>query len=180
MKLSSTHVQDINYLYECKLRFSFVREQLALILLVFHSKCTGYIENYSKRKKQMNIFTSFTYFSSKLIPSDEIPGKKVKAEIILLKQLSSTEMQNVSKEQSHWASESLWIMYFLLLLVISTYFVAKCRNKFQAYLPERQLFARYMQFDVIDLCIHQKPIVFSESSTQNWILPEPLYYQLKT
>ena len=46
----------------------------------------------------MNIFTSFTYFSSKLIPSDEIPGKKVKAEIILSKQLSSTEMQNVSKE----------------------------------------------------------------------------------
>ena len=35
---------------------------------------------------------------------------------------------------------------------------------------------RYMQFDVIDLCIHQKLIVFSESSTQNWILPELLYY----
>ena len=46
----------------------------------------------------MNIFTSFTYFSSKLIPSDEIPGKKVKEEIISSKQLPSTELQKVSKE----------------------------------------------------------------------------------
>ena len=29
-------------------------------------------------RNKMNIFTLFTYFSSKLIPSDEIPGKIVK------------------------------------------------------------------------------------------------------
>jgi len=33
-------------------------------------------------RNEMNMFTLFTYFSSKLIPSDEIPSKKVKTEII--------------------------------------------------------------------------------------------------